>query len=130
MRAMRASTRLLVVLAATLGVAAAFAALSAGQGAVVMCGMHRGFVVYANGVSCPTAKKIVRRIDEMRYRAPKVTIRSIPGYLCVATYKKTAKTMKAGSCLKIGTQATGFGWTKDGAQVPLPPGADSGGVTG
>jgi hypothetical protein len=28
----------------------------------------------------------------------------------------------AGSCLKVGTTTTGFGWTKGGATVPLPPG--------
>lgn len=98
--------------------------------AVVTCGLHRGFTVYANGVTCPTAKKVVRRIDEMPYRSPKVTIRSIPGYICVAAYKKTTRKMKAGSCLRLGTQASGFGWTKDGATVPLPPGADAGGATG
>ena len=124
---MAASTRVLVPLAVCLAAAAALAAPSSASRSVVTCGLHRGFLVYANGVTCPTAKKIVRRIDEMRYRAPKVTIRSIPGYICVATYRKATKTMKAGSCLKLGTQATGFGWTKDGAQVPLPPGADAGG---
>ena len=107
--------------------AATVTAPVAARPSVQMCGLHRGFTVYAKGVTCPTAKKIVRRIDELRYRAPKVTIRAIPGYICAATYKQTTKTMKAGSCLKLGTQATGFGWTKDGAQVPLPPGADAGG---
>ncbi len=111
---------IVVGLAALAVVAAADAASS-----VVTCGLHRGFVVYAQDVTCPTAKRIVRRIDELPYRAPKVTIRSIPSYLCVATYKKTTKRMKAGSCLKLGTQTTGFGWTKDGAIVPLPPGASA-----
>jgi hypothetical protein len=115
----------LVVGAVALGATAAAGAATS----VVTCGLHRGFVVYAQGVTCPTAKKIVRRIDELPYRALKVTIRSIPGYVCVATYKKTTKRMKAGSCLKLGTQATGFGWTKDGATVPLPPGASGGANT-
>lgn len=110
----------LVVVVALAGASGAGAASS-----VLTCGLHRGFVVYAQGVTCPTAKKIVRRIDELPYRTPKVTVRSIPGFVCVATYKKTTKRMKAGSCLKIGTQATGFGWTKDGATVPLPPGASA-----
>ena len=112
------------------GVAALAVAAAAGAASsVVTCGLHRGFVVYAQGVTCPTAKKLVRRIDELPYRAPKVTIRSISGYVCVATYKKATKKMKAGSCLKLGTQATGFGWTKDGATVPLPPGASGGADT-
>jgi hypothetical protein len=120
------------VCAALAAVAAALllAAPASSRSTVLACGMHRGFVVYANGVTCPTAKRIVRRIDELPYRAVKVTVRTIPGYVCVATYKKATRTMKAGSCLKRGTQATGFGWTKDGATVPLPPGADSGGLTG
>ena len=113
------------------GVAALAVTAAAGAASsVVTCGQHRGFAVYAQGVTCPTAKKIVRRIDELPYRAPKVTIRSIPGYVCVATYKKTTRKMKAGSCLKLGTQATGLGWTKDGATVPLPPGASGGTTTG
>jgi len=113
--------------AIVVGAVALVAAAAAGAASsVVTCGLHRGFVVYAQDVTCPTAKKIVRRIDELPYRAPKVTIRSIPGYVCVTTYKKTTKKMKAGSCLKLGTQATGFGWTKDGATVPLPPGASGG----
>jgi hypothetical protein len=124
---MSIGVRRAVVIAALCAAAAAavLAAPAAARTPVLTCGLHRGFVVYANGVTCPTAKKIVRRIDEMTYRAPKVTIRSIPGYICVATYKKTTKRMKAGSCLKLGTQATGFGWTKDGATVPLPPGASA-----
>ena len=118
-----------VLIAAVLMAAPAATTAQAGT-AVQMCGLHRGFVVYASGVTCPTAKKIVRRIDELAYKAPRLTIHSIAGYICVATYNKRAKRMKAGSCLKLGTQATGFGWTRDGAVVPLPPGANAGGVTG
>jgi hypothetical protein len=122
--------RTAATLVVAIAVALAGAAATRASVTVTMCGLHRGFVVYVNGVTCPTAKKIVRRIDEMRYRAPKVTIRSIAGYLCVATYNKKTKRMKAGSCLKLGTTGTGFGWTKGGAPVPLPPGADAGGVGG
>ena len=111
-------------------VAAIAAAGAQGGTAVLVCGQHRGFTVYANGVTCPTAKKIVRRIDELRYRAPKVTVRSIAGYVCVATYNRTTQRMKAGSCLKIGTTTTGFGWTRDGAVVPIAPGASASGVGG
>ncbi len=118
------------VLISAVAIAVPAASTAQGGTAVQTCGLHRGFVVYANGVTCPTAKKIVRRIDELVYKAPKVTIRSIGGYVCVATYNKRTKRMKAGSCLALGTQMTGFGWTKDGAVVPLPPGASAGGVTG
>lgn len=111
-------------------VALAIVAAAGASTSVLACGIHRGFSVYAQGVTCPTAKKLVRKIDEMPYRAPKVTIRSIAGYVCVATYKKATKKMKAGSCLKVGTQGTGFGWTRDGAIVPLPPGASGGTNTG
>jgi hypothetical protein len=117
-----------LVSVAALALACAGTAVAASS--VTTCGLHRGFTVYANGVTCPTAKKIVRRIDELRYRAPKVTIRIVPGYVCVATYKKVTKKMKAGSCLKLGTTGVGFGWTRDGAVVPLPPGADADGVGG
>ena len=120
---MRSTCRVTLAVGA---VALAAAAAAGAASSVVTCGLHRGFMVYASSVTCPTAKKIVRRIDELPYRAPKVTIRSIQGYVCVATYKKTTKRMKAGSCLKLGTQTTGFGWTKDGATVPLPPGASGG----
>jgi hypothetical protein len=97
--------------------------------AYTACGVHRGFTVFANGVTCPTAKKSVRRIGELPYRGPKVTVRSIAGYVCVATFNRKTRQMKAGSCLKVGTTATGFGWTRDGAAVPLPPGADASGST-
>ena len=82
-----------------------------------------GYLVYANGVTCPTAKTIVAKIERLRYRRPKVTVTSIPRYLCVVTYSRRTKKMTAGSCLKRGTTGTGFGWTKGGATVPLPPGA-------
>jgi len=90
---------------------------------VTTCGANRsGYVVYASGVACPTAKKLVTTIGRLRYRKPKVTIAGFRGYVCVVTYNRRTKKMKAGSCLRKGTQATGFGWTKDGATVPLPPG--------
>ncbi len=102
--------------------------VSAGTAApsVITCGTTKaGYLVYANGVGCPTAKKIVTKIGKLRYRKPKVTITGIRGYICVATYNKRTKKMKAGSCLKRKTAATGFGWTKGGAQVPLPPGVQA-----
>jgi hypothetical protein len=119
-----------------LAAAATAAAVSAGHAgatpAVAQCNAVQGYVVYANGLTCPTAKTIVKKLLAMPYRSVKVTIRSMPAYVCVATYGKRTRTMKAGSCLKLGTQATGFGWTKNGATVPLPPGVDpgAGGATG
>jgi len=102
--------------------------VSAGGAApsVITCGTTKaGYLVYANGVRCPTSKKIVTKIGKLRFRKPKVTITGIRGYICVVTYNKRTKKMKAGSCLKRNTVATGFGWTKGGAQVPLPPGVQA-----
>lgn len=91
---------------------------------VAACGKTRsGYLVYANGVTCPTAKKTVSKIERLRYRKPRVTVTSVTGYTCVVTYSRKTRKMTAGSCLKRGTTGTGFGWTKGGATVPLPPGA-------
>lgn len=105
--------------------AAGAAASPAGAApAYLVCGTTKsGHTVYANLVRCPTAKKSVSKIGTLRYRKPKVTVTAVPGYLCVVTYSRKTKKMTAGSCLKRGTTATGFGWTKGGATVPLPPGA-------
>ena len=124
-----APPRLLVALALVLAVAVGVAGgasvwvgdAAAGRG-VVSCPAVLGYAVYANGVTCPTARKLVRTISARPYRAPKVTIRTLPGWLCVASYSKRMRTQLAGSCLKTGTVATGFGWTKGGATVPRPPG--------
>jgi hypothetical protein len=114
---------MLAIATAALGAGAAPAGASA---AVTQCNPVQGYVVYANGVTCPTAKSIVRKLLALRYRAVKVTITSMPRYLCVATYARRTKKMRAGSCLRKGTQASGFGWTRNGAPVPLPPGVDPG----
>ncbi|MDH4178055.1 MAG: hypothetical protein OEW31_05745 [Thermoleophilia bacterium] len=120
---MRMTTPLLVLAVAVAAAAAWLAQPGGASSAVITCGTTRaGYLVYANGVTCPTAKKLVTKIGTLRYRKPKVTITGVPGYLCVATYNKRTKKMKAGSCLRRKTVATGFGWTKGGAQVPLPPG--------
>jgi hypothetical protein len=119
-----------VTLGARIGVAAllAIAALAGASGGtasstVTPCSPVNGFAIYANGVGCPTAKKHVRAISARPFRAALVTIRNVPGWLCVARYNRRTKLQVAGSCLKVGTTATGFGWTKGGARVPLPPGA-------
>jgi hypothetical protein len=105
---------------------ACLAAPGAARTGVVTCGKTKaGYLVYANGVTCPTAKKLVTKIGKLRYRKPKVTITGVRGYLCVVTYNKRTRKMKAGSCLRRNTAGTGFGWTKGGAQVPLPPGAQA-----
>jgi hypothetical protein len=123
--------RRLIVVAAGLATGVAVAApLSTAAPAVVTCGVHHGFVVYVQGVTCPTAKRNITKLEALAYKAPKVTIRSLPGWVCAASYKKATKKLVAGSCLKVGTQATGFGFTKGGAQVPLPPGVDPGVGTG
>jgi hypothetical protein len=93
------------------------------RSAVTACSRVNGFAIYANGVTCPTAKKQVRTISARPFRAVLVTIRNVPGWLCVARYNRRTKLQVAGSCLKVGTTATGFGWTKGGATVPIPPGA-------
>jgi hypothetical protein len=110
----------LLVLAGALGAGARDAA---GAGAVTVCPQVLGYALYANGVGCPTAKKLVRQISARPYRAPKATIRNIPGWVCVASYSRKTRKQLAGSCLRRGTVATGFGWTRNGATVPLPPGA-------
>jgi hypothetical protein len=103
---------------------AALAAAAAGPAtsAIVPCSAVNGFTIYASGVTCPTAKKHVRALSARPFRAVRVTIRNVPGWLCVATYNRRTKRQTAGSCLKLGTTTTGFGWTKGGATVPLPPG--------
>jgi hypothetical protein len=90
---------------------------------IATCSTVSGFAIYANGVTCPTAKKHVRALSARPFRAVLVTIRNVPGWLCVARYNRRTKRQMAGSCLKVGTTATGFGWTRGGATVPLPPGA-------
>ena len=90
---------------------------------VTACSPVNGFAIYANAVGCPTAKKHVRALSARPFRAVLVTIRNVPGWLCVARYNRRTKRQVAGSCLKVGTTATGFGWTKGGATGPLPPGA-------
>jgi hypothetical protein len=124
---MRTTTALAVSAVALAAAAAAWhVAPSGAASGVVTCGKTKaGYLVYANGVTCPTAKKLVTKIGRLRYRKPKVTIAGVRGYLCVATYNKRTKKMKAGSCLRRNTAGTGFGWTKGGAQVPLPPGAQA-----
>ncbi len=120
---MARTTRALVV--AVMVIAAAVAAVQpvGASSSVLTCGPNKaGYVVYASGVTCPTAKKLVTTIGRLRYRKPKVTIASFRGYVCLVTHNRRTKKMKAGSCLRKGTQATGFGWTKGGATVPLPPG--------
>lgn len=119
----RTKRSLLVLTAVSAGVGAIAAQATWASSAVTTCGKNKsGYVVYASGVSCPTAKRLVTKIGKVRYRGPKITITGVRGYLCVATYNRRTKKMKAGSCLRRGTVANGFGWTKDGAQVPLPPG--------
>ena len=117
----RIAALVVLSLALTAGLPAVGDDAAAGR-AVVSCPAVLGYAVYANGVTCPTARKLVRTISARPYRAPKVTIRTLPGWLCVASYSKRMRTQLAGSCLKTGTVATGFGWTKGGATVPLPPG--------
>jgi hypothetical protein len=115
----RAGAFLGVILAAA--VLAAPAATPA-TSAVVPCSPVNGFTIYASGVTCPTAKKHVRALSARPFRAVRVTIRNVPGWLCVTKYSRRTKRQVAGSCLKLGTTTTGFGWTKGGATVPLPPG--------
>lgn len=124
---MRTTTALAVSAVAFAAAAAAWDVAPGGAApGVVTCGKTKaGYLVYANGVTCPTAKKLVTKIGRLRYRKPKVTITGVRGYLCVATYNKRTKKMKAGSCLRRNTAGTGFGWTKGGAQVPLPPGVQA-----
>jgi hypothetical protein len=103
---------------------------------VVQCGNARGgFVVYANGVTCPTAKKLAVGLSTIRLTAwqsrqvakgRRLVFPEFLGYRCVASYQRASRRQLAGSCLKLGTGTTGFGWTRDGAQVPLPPGAEPG----
>jgi hypothetical protein len=103
---------------------------------VVQCGNARGgFVVYANGVTCPTAKRLVSGLSTFDLNAwqrrqvakgRKLVFSEFLGYRCIASYQRASTRQLAGSCLKLGTSATGFGWTRDGARVPLPPGADRG----
>jgi hypothetical protein len=111
------------VLVAVTGAGAVLASGAVAAPAVTPCSSVNGFAIYANGVTCPTAKKLVRLISERPFRAPRVTIRNIPGWLCVTSSSRRTKKNLAGSCLRLGTTATGFGWTKGGAIVPIPPGA-------
>jgi hypothetical protein len=108
---------------AALALGAILAPSAAAAPAVTACNAVNGFAIYANGVTCPTAKKLVKAISARPYRGPKVTIRNVAGWLCVASYSRKTKKQLAGSCLRLGTTATGFGWTKGGAVVPIPPGA-------
>jgi hypothetical protein len=120
---MRKTTRALVLTVVLAAIPTLLAQAVATSPAVSTCGKNRsGYLVYANGVTCPTAKKLVTTIGRIRYRKPKVTVTGVRGYVCAVTYNRRTRAMKAGSCLRRGTQATGFGWTKGGAAVPLPPG--------
>lgn len=126
-----------LVLAAALTAALAGASVAAASPAVVTCGSHHGFVVYVQGVGCPTAKRTLTKIEKLPYRGGKAvpgvsppsvtaTVRSLSGWVCAVTYNKKTKKVRSGSCLKKGTQASGFGFTKGGAPVPLPPGVSTG----
>jgi hypothetical protein len=122
MPSVTAPARPVLAVVAVLLLGAILAPGAAAAPAVVPCNAVKGFAIYANGVRCPTAKKLVRSISGRPFRAPKVTIRNVAGWLCVASYSRRTKKQVAGSCLRVGTVATGFGWTKGGAIVPLPPG--------
>jgi hypothetical protein len=113
------------------------ASLAAASSAVVTCGSHHGFVVYTQNVGCPTAKRTLTKIEKLPYKGgkavpgvspPSVTaiVRSLPGWVCAVTYNKKTKKVRSGSCLKKGTRASGFGFTRGGAPVPLPPGVSPG----
>lgn len=89
------------------------------------CASVLGYVVYANGVTCPTAKLLTRKLLGLAYTKPKVTT-TLPNYTCVIVYNKLTRKAKAGSCLRAATNARGFAFSKAGAVIPLPPGAEPG----
>lgn len=93
---------------------------------MTQCPPVQGYVVYAQSVTCGTARTNVKKLLALPFTRVRVTIRTVPNYLCVATYGKKTRKQRAGSCLKTGSVATGFGWTRNGAVVPLPPGVDAG----
>jgi hypothetical protein len=132
-----AAATLIAATAATLAMALALVAAASAapdRAHVEQCGTTAGgFVVYANGVTCPTAKKLAVRLASARLTAwqsrqvangKKLLFPEFRGYRCIASYQSVKKRQLAGSCLRLGTTGTGFGWTRDGAQVPLPPGVD------
>jgi hypothetical protein len=133
---MRVGTLVAIAVSAAALVGVSVAAASS---AVVTCGSHHGFVVYVQSVGCPTAKRTLTKIEKLPYKGgkavpgvspPSVTaiVRTLPGWLCAVMYNKKTKKVRSGSCLKKGTQASGFGFTRGGAPVPLPPGVQTGGT--
>jgi hypothetical protein len=114
------------LLCAALG-AAGSASIVAGPalGSYTQCAPVLGYVVYANDVTCPTAKSLSRKLLALAYTKPKVTT-TLPNYTCVIVYNKLTRKAKAGSCLRVGTTARGFAFSRAGAVIPLPPGAEPG----